>query len=450
MSKTVRLRKGLNIRLKGEAEKTIAPNVEIKEFALKPTDFIGVSHRLLVQPGVKVKAGTPLTLDKSNENVLFTSPVSGEILDVVRGPKRLLLEVKIKADDVIQYEDFGVANPNDLSREQIVEKLLKSGLWPTIRQRPYHVIANPDETPKSIFISGFDTAPLAPDYAFIHNGQKKYLQTGVDALKKLTSGKIHLNLPAKSENNVLGELEGVQLNKFNGPHPAGNVGIQIHHIDPINRNEAVWYVNPQHIVMIGKLFSEGKYDASKIIALTGSEVKNPQYYKIIQGASIEKLVKNNLLSDHVRYISGNVLAGDKIEEQGFNGFYDSQITVIPEGDKYEFFGWALPGLKKYSTSRTFFSWLTPNKKYNLNTNLHGGKRAFVMTGEYERVLPMDILPVHLLKAIMVEDIELMESLGIYEVAEEDFALCEFVCTSKTDVQAILRKGLDFLRKEMTA
>ena len=348
------------------------------------------------------------------------------------------------------HEDFGAADPSAIPREQIVEKLLKSGLWAAIRQRPYHVIANPEETPKSIFISGFDTAPLAPDLDFILQDSLELFQIGVNALKKLTQGKVHLNLKQDNSKSVLSGTKDVEINRFKGPHPAGNVGIQIHHLDPINRNEAVWYVQPQHIVMIGKLFKEGKYDASKTIALTGSEVKDPKYYKIIQGACIENMLKDNLLNEHVRYISGNLLVGEKIEKDGYLGFYDSQLTVIPEGDYYEFFGWAAPGFKKFSYSRAFFSWMMPKKRYSLDTNMHGGKRAFVMSGEYEKVLPMDILPVHLLKAILIEDIELMENLGIYEVAEEDFALCEFVCTSKTDVQAILRKGLDFLRKEMTA
>lgn len=450
MLRTIKLRKGLDIRIKGEAEKVYAPDFSTDNYAVKPTDFTGLFPKILVKEGDRVKAGTPLCYDKYNEQVLLTSPVSGEITAIARGPKRVLEEIQVKADDKIEYEDFGKEDPGVLDKEKVQEKILKSGLWAAIRQRPYHVIARPNEEPKSIFVSTFNTAPLAADLDFIMKGQKEAFQAGINALKKLTKGEVYLDLHDENETaDTFKDCSNVEKTVFKGPHPSGNVGIQIHHLDPVNKDEPVWYVSPQHVVAIGKLFTLGIYDVSKSIALCGSEVKNRKYYKIITGASIKNMVKDNVAEGHLRYISGDVLTGTKIRQDGYVGFYDDQVTVIPEGDHYEFFGWASPGFKKYSISRSFFAWLMPNKKYRLNTNYHGGERAFVMSGEYEKVLPMDILPVHLLKAILIEDIELMENLGIYEVAEEDFALCEYVCTSKTEVQQILRKGLDLMRKEMS-
>jgi Na+-transporting NADH:ubiquinone oxidoreductase subunit A len=346
--------------------------------------------------------------------------------------------------------DFGPADPNTLSKEKITEKLLESGIWPLIRQRPYTVIANPDDNPKAIFISAFDTSPLAPDFDLIVHGQGEIFQAGLDALKKLTSGKVHLNLPGGvTTSKVFSNSKNVHIHYFKGPHPAGNVGPQINKIDPINKGEIIWHVRPHDILTIGRLFVEGKFNAERIIALTGSEVIKPSYYKTKIGASIKELVKNNVKEGRLRYISGNVLTGRKIDNDGFIGFYDSQVTVIPEGDYYELLGWALPGFGKFSYSKTFPTWMAgKNKKYRLDTNLHGGERAFVMTGQYEKVFPFDIYPMQLLKAILIEDIDAMENLGIYEVDEEDFALCEFIDTSKTDIQAIVRKGLDAMRKEM--
>jgi Na+-transporting NADH:ubiquinone oxidoreductase subunit A len=271
----------------------------------------------------------------------------------------------------------------------------------------------------------------------------------LEILTKLTSGKVHLNVKENvTKSTALLSAQGVQVNRFVGPHPAGNAGVQIHHIDPVNKGDIVWYLGPDAVVIIGRLFKEGKYDASKIIALTGSEVSKPQYYKINSGITISPLVKDNLKSTNVRFISGNVLTGTRIDRTGHIGFYDHQVTVIPEGNYHEFFGWAMPRLNKFSKSRTFFSWLSPTKKYKLDTNMNGGHRAFVLTGEYEKVFPMDIYPMQLLKACLIKDIDQMENLGIYEVAEEDFALCEFIDASKTEMQAIIREGLDYIRTEM--
>jgi Na+-transporting NADH:ubiquinone oxidoreductase subunit A len=449
MSVSVKLKKGLDIRMKGEAERIISSDVFSSHFGVKPVDFPGLTPKLNVKPGDKVLAGTPLFHNKLFPEIMFASPVSGKVLSIDRGDRRKLLEVVIEkeGDDSI---DFGKSDPEALSGEKVKRALLASGLWPAVRQRPYHVVANPADVPKAIFISGFDTAPLAPDYNFImDNSSEIFLQTGVKALKKLTEGRINLILNGdKASSNLLEHTAGVEISRFSGPHPAGNVGIHIHHLDPVNKGEIVWFVNLQDVVAIGRFFKEGRYLHERIVALTGSEVIHPQYYKVRSGASVAGIVKDNVNPGNCRHISGNVLTGAKIEPDGYLGYYDSQVTVIPEGDYYEFFGWIMPGFDKFSFSRTFASTLIPRKSYKLDTNLHGGERAFVMTGQYEKVVPMDIFPMQLLKAILAEDIDLMENLGIYEVAEEDFALCEYICSSKVEIQSIVRKGLDLMIKEM--
>jgi Na+-transporting NADH:ubiquinone oxidoreductase subunit A len=451
MSDYIKIKRGLTLKLIGEAVKSVHDLPLADVFAIKPGDFTGLTPKLLVKVGDNVLAGTPLFSDKKNDLVIVSSPVSGEVVEIVRGEKRVILEIKILSDRAIQYASIPKSNPNDLSREAVIEKLLQSGVWPFIRQRPYGVVANPSENPKSIFISAFDSNPMAPDNNFIMSGQEVDFQTGLDALKKLTDGKVHLNVQLKpTPAPIFSEAKSVQINKISGPHPAGNVGVQIHHIDPINKGETVWYINPQDVLIIGKLFNQGIFDATRTIVLTGSQVNNPKYYKTILGCSIKNIIADGgLKKGENRIISGTILSGRQIPVDGYLGFYDSQLTVIPEGHEYEFMGWMAPGLNKFSMSRTFFSWMTPNKKYDLNTNLHGEERPFVMTGEYEKVFPMDIYPVQLLKSILIEDIDMMEKLGIYEVTEEDFALCEFVCTSKIKSQEIIRRGLDIVRREFS-
>lgn len=448
MGKTIKIRKGLNINLVGEADKVVA-TFDSETFSIKPPDFHGSIPKLILKQGAEVKAGTPIYFDKNSPDVKFCAPVSGEIAEIVRGEKRRILEVRILADQEIKYEDFGAANPNDLSSDDVKAKMLASGVWPFVRQRPYDIIANPNEKPKAIFISGFDSNPLAADVDFILQDKKEEFQAGIDALKKLTDRKIHLGLkPNHAANSVLNSAQGVEVITFEGPHPAGNVGVQIHHTDPINKGERVWYVAPQDVLIIGRLFLTGKFDASKIIAFAGSEVKKPKYYKTVFGASIKNLVEGNVNEGVNRYISGNPLTGSRIEKDGYLGAYDTSISVIPEGTESRFFGWITPNFDKLSASRTMFSWLMPNKKYTLDTNLNGEDRAFVVTGQYEKVFPFDIFPVYLLKAILTQDIEKMENLGIFEVAPEDFALCEFVCTSKMQLQKLVRKGLDQMIEEV--
>jgi Na+-transporting NADH:ubiquinone oxidoreductase subunit A len=449
MSKVIKIKKGLDIKLIGAAEKIISNVQPASTYAVKPTDFPGIVPKLAARPGDKVKAGSVLFFDKLRPNVKFTSPVSGEVKAVNRGERRKILEIVVEADGKNAYEEFGTADPRKLDREQIVKEIEDAGLWPAIRQRPYAVIARATSVPKAIFISGFDTAPLAPDLDFLVRGNNSAFQTGIDALNKLTEGEVHLSLQdGYPASEVFTQAEGVSLHFFKGPHPAGNPGVQIHHIDPVNKGEVVWVVQPQEVIMIGRLFEQGIYDASKVIAVTGSEVKKPRYFKVLGGTSIEPYVLNNVTTGELRYISGNALTGSKIHKIGYLGWYDNQLTVLPEGNYYEMFGWILPGLKKLSISRSFPSWLMPGREYRVDTNMKGGLRPFVLTGEYEKVLPMNIYPMQLLKAILVDDIEKMEQLGIYEVAEEDFALCEFVCPSKIEIQSIIRQGIDLMIKEL--
>ncbi|MZP56193.1 MAG: Na(+)-translocating NADH-quinone reductase subunit A [Bacteroidales bacterium] len=450
MPVSLKLKKGYDIPIDGAAEKVLSGDVNPSKFGVKPVDFPGLIPKLNVKPGEQVRAGSPLFHNKLNPDILFTSPVSGKVLSIERGDRRKILEVVVEkqGDD---YISFGKADPLSLSREELIKRLMQSGLWPAVRQRPYNIVAKPSDSPKAIFISGFDTAPLAPDLNFvIDNSPAGLFQTGINALTRLTGGKVHLVLNGKADSSqVLKGTAGVEISYFSGPHPAGNVGIHIHHIDPVNKGEVVWTVNLQDIIVIGRLFSEGIYKPERIIALTGSEVIHPKYYKMLQGASVKTCTEGNIKPGNVRYISGNVLTGTRIADEGFLGYYDSQLTVIPEGDYFEFFGWAVPGAGKLSFSKTFASAFLPKKLYRADTNFHGGERAFVMTGLYEKVLPMDIYPMQLCKAILAEDIDLMENLGIYEVAEEDFALCEFVCPSKIEIQSIIRKGLDLMIKEMS-
>jgi len=449
MSKVIKIRKGLDIKIKGKAEKIFMRAEPSELYAVKPVDFHNLIPKLTVKTDDEVKAGTPLFFDKNHPEVILTSPVSGKVVAIKRGERRQILEIVIKADPEIKFESFDAGEPVKMNVNEIKKNILQSGLWPAIKQRPYDIIANPGDIPKAIFISAFNTAPLAPDYDFVVKGCEADFQRGIDALAKLTIGKVHLNINDEYPASQVFTMAGnVQANRFMGPHPAGNVGVQVHNIDPLNKGDIIWYVAPQDVITIGRLFEKGIYDASKVVALTGSEVIRPRYYKIIGGASIKNMVENNVSEGNNRFISGDVLTGRRISADGYIGYYDSQITVIPEGDHYKFLGWATPGIKKYSVSRSFWSWLMPDKEYRIDTNLNGGQRAFVVTGEYEKVFPMDIYPVQLIKAILVKDIDLMEKLGIYEVAPEDFALCEFVCTSKINVQSVIREGLDYIMKEM--
>jgi len=448
MSKDIRIKKGLDVKLVGEADKTSTTIPLSSVYAIKPDDFHKVTPKLLIKVGAEVKAGEAIFYNKANDQVLFPSSVSGEVVEIVRGAKRKVLEIKVLADKQQQFQDFGKKDISSLSGDEVKAHLLASGCWPFIKQRPYDVVANPDNQPKAIFISAYASAPLAANLDYTLSGKEAELQAGVSALSKLTEGKVHVSV-AKNGNSPLAGLTGITLHKVSGPHPSGNVGTQINKIDPVNKGEIVWVVTPQDLVIIGELLLTGHFNAKRTIALTGSKFIKPSYVEIIIGANIGDIVKGNLDNTNERIISGNVLSGTQVNESGFLGYYDNQITAIPEGDDYEFFGWTMPVFNKISNSRALtFSWLTPNKKFDLNTNTNGEHRAFVLTGAYEEVFPLDIYPMQILKACLYKDLDEMEALGMYEVAPEDFALTEFICVSKQPHQQIIREGLDLMLEEI--
>ena len=450
MSNNIYLKKGLDLPINGAAtqntKKVIVPDV----VAVKPTDFRSLVPKLLVREGDKVLAGTPVLADKMSQNILFASPVSGTVTEVVRGEKRKLLEVRIKADAEQEYVDYGVKKVADMTAEQIKEALLAAGLWPALTQRPYGIIANPEVKPKAIFVSAFSTAPLAasPEYAL--RDDIEHIQTAINALGKLTDGGVHFSLnSANYSGTPFHRIENVIPHTFTGKHPAGNVGVQIHHISPIRKGETVWTVSLLMLAAIGKLFNTGKYDVRRKIAVTGPKAINPAYVEGYPGIAIKDVAEFYNASENLRFVSGDVLTGTNVGANGYLGFFDNQITILEEGDKYELLGWAKPvRCKLFSASRTYFSWLTPNKKYDIDTNLHGGPRAFVVNDVYGKVLPMNLFPVHLLKACLANDIDGMEKFGIYEVLEEDLALCEYVDPSKIYIQQIITDGIALMLKEM--
>ena len=450
MSNNIYLKKGLDLPINGMAaqntKKVIVPDV----VAVKPTDFRSLVPKLLVREGDKVLAGTPVLADKMSQNILFASPVSGTVVEVVRGEKRKLLEVRIKADAEQEYVDYGVKKVADMTAEQIKEALLAAGLWPALTQRPYGIIANPEVKPKAIFVSAFTTAPLAasPEYAL--RDDLEHIQTAINALGKLTDGGVHFSLnSANYSGTPFHKIENVIQHTFTGKHPAGNVGVQIHHISPIRKGETVWTVSLLMLAAIGKLFNTGKYDVRRKIAVTGPKAINPAYVEGYPGIAIKDVAEFYNASENLRYVSGDVLTGTNVGADGYLGFFDNQISILEEGDKYELLGWAKPvRCKLFSASRTYFSWLTPKKKYDMDTNLHGGPRAFVVNDVYGKVLPMNLFPVHLLKACLANDIDGMEKFGIYEVLEEDLALCEFVDPSKIYIQQIITDGIALMLKEM--
>lgn len=450
MSKDIKIKKGLDIKLKGAAEKATENAIVSNFYTVRPEDFHSVIPKLSVKVGAKVKAGEALFFDKSNEDVKFASPVSGEVIEIARGEKRKILSIKIQADKEQSFEDFGALNVDSAKAEDIKAKLLASGCWAFVKQRPYDVVANPGVAPKAIFISGYASAPLAADLDYTLAGKEAELQAAVTALAKLTEGNVHIGV-GKNGNSPLAGLSGVTVHKVSGPHPAGNVGTLINKVSPINKGETVWTVAAQDLVIIGELLLTGKFNAERIVALAGSAVKKPRYFKTKIGSEIATMVYDNGVDKdgNDRIISGNVLTGKKVKPDGNLDYYSNVISVIPEGDDYEFFGWNKPIFNKVSTSRALtFSWLTPKKEFALNTNTNGEHRAFVTTGTYEEVFPLDIYPLQILKACMYQDLDEMEALGMYEVAPEDFALTEFVCVSKQPHQDIIRKGLDLMLKEI--
>ncbi|MGB8705747.1 MAG: Na(+)-translocating NADH-quinone reductase subunit A [Gillisia sp.] len=447
MSRDIRIKRGLTLRFKGEAEKEVVEAPRSKTYAIKPPDFHSVVPKMLVKEGAKVLAGDELFFSKYTEAVRFTSPVSGTVVEVKRGEKRRILEVIIEADPTNSYRNFGKVDPISSEANKVKELILNSGCGAFFKQRPYDIIADPMDTPKAIFVSVVSTAPLSADLSVVLKDKVEAFQQGVYAMQKLTPGKVHISVDENSE-ALLSGIKGAEIHRVYGPHPAGNVGIQIHKIDPVNMGERVWTIGAEDVATIGNLFLTGEFHAERTIAVTGSEAKNRKYYRAIVGANSAELVGNNI-PDSVRMISGDVLTGTQISNNQYVGFYANCLTLIPEGNKYRFLGW-LPFTYNHihSNSRTSFSWMFPQRRFSPDTNLNGEERALVVTGEMEEVLPMDIFPMQLLKACMAGDIEKMENLGIYEVAPEDFALIDYTNTSKIEAQEIIRLGLDLMITEV--
>ena len=449
MSKDIKIKKGLDIKLVGEAEKATENAIISNFYSIRPEDFHTIIPKLVAKEGTRVKAGETLFYNKDNEAMKFVSPVSGEVTEVQRGPRRRIDAVKITADKEQTYLDHGKFDLNS-DAEKTKAHLLATGCWSFIKQRPYDVVAKADSTPKAIFISGYASAPLAADLDYTLAGKEAELQAAVTALAKLTEGGVHVSV-GKNSNSPLANLQNTITHKVTGPHPSGNVGTLINKVNPVNKGETVWTVNAQDLVIIGELLLTGKFNAERIIALAGSSVKKPRYFRTKLGSEIATMIYDNGVEreGNDRIISGNVLTGKQVQPDGYLDYYSNVITVIPEGDDYELFGWNKPVFNKISTSRAMtFSWLNPKKKYDLNTNTNGEHRAFVTTGTYEEVFPLDIYPMQILKACMYKDLDEMEALGMYEVAPEDFALTEFVCVSKQPHQKIIREGLDLMLKEI--
>ena len=446
MAKVIKLRKGLNINLKGKAEAKVVAIDASEVYGLVPDAFVGVKPKLVAKEGDVLKAGDALFVDKLHPEVKFVSPVSGKVTSVERGDRRKILSVQVTADKQQVYADFGKKNVSSLSGEQVKVALLEAGLFAFFLQRPYAVTANPADTPKAIFVSTFSDMPLAADFEVAVKGNEADFQTGVDALAKIA--KVYLGVKP-SASSVLSNAKNAEVTVFEGKCPAGNVGVQINNVSPVNKGEVVWTLGAEEVIFIGRLFNTGKVDLTRTIAVAGSEIKAPAYVKALVGQQISSIVKGNIATDKkVRLIDGNPLTGLKVSETAFLGAHSTEITAIPEGDEAdEAFGWIMPRFNQFSTSRTYCSWLMGNKEYSLDSRIKGGERHMIMSGESDSVFPMDIYPEQLVKSIIAGDIEKMEALGIYEVAPEDFAVCEFVDSSKLELQRIVREGLDMLRKE---
>lgn len=448
MVQVVKLRKGLDIRLKGTAAKQktqISPAYE--EVALMPQDFVGVTPKPVVREGDVVKAGDTLFVNKASQEVGFSSPVSGMVAAIVRGERRKVLRIVVKADKETLYTDYGQKDPAKLTGEEVKASLLQAGLFGYINQLPYAVSTTPDTTPKAIFVSALRDMPLAADFEMELLGNEEAFQAGLTALSKVA--KTYLGIGARQTSLALTQAKDVEIYVFDGPCPAGNVGVQVNHIDPVNKGEVVWTVDPSAVIFFGRLFLTGKVDLRKVIAIAGSEMASPAYVETIVGAPLKDILRGQLDNrPHVRLINGNPLTGRKSSLDDYLGAHTSELTAIPEGDDVdEMLGWIMPRTRQFSTSRSYFSWLMGKKEYDLDARVKGGERHMIMSGEYDKVLPMDIYGEYLIKAIITGDIDKQEALGIYEVSPEDFALAEFVDSSKLELQKLVREGLDILRKE---
>ena len=444
----IKITKGLDLKLDGCATDKLLDFALPDLFHIRPDDFRWLKPKLLVQPDDRVSVGTPLFCDKQDERVVIVSPVAGTVKEIVRGEKRVIEDIAIVRDPKSSTEsvaDFD--NPTD--GESARKLLLQYGLWPCLRQRPFSIIPNPVIHPKSVFIPCFDSNPLAP-FNILMRGKEEVFRHGLQILQLAAeNAPMHLCMREGADNQLFETAENIQKHYFSGPHPAGNVGTHIHHIDPLDKGEVVWYADPQEVARIGAFFREHRLNFVKAAALTGSAAAQTGYFTTVYGTDLSELLKEELASENKRVISGSVLSGNKLDRFPVLGFHDRQITVIDEGGKREIIGWLLPGFRKWSLSHTFLAWLTPKRTYKVNTSLHGGRRAIILTDVYDKVFPFDLMPLQLLKACDIKDIEQMEALGIYEVDDEDFALCELVCPSKTECQKIVKEALGELRMTMT-
>ena len=448
MPEVIKLRKGLDIKLKGSAEKELVAVKASQAYALVPEDFVGVTPKVVVAEGQHVKAGEALFVDKKRPEVKFVSPVSGTVAAVNRGARRKVMSIVVTPDAKQEYAEFGVKSVHSLNGEQVKQALLDSGMFAFLRQRPYDVVANPNSRPKAIFVSAFDSKPLAPDFEYVIKGSEADFQAGLSALAKMAP--TYLGVSDKQTHINIVDAKNVDINVFKGKHPAGNVGVQINHLNPINKGDIVWTAGAEEVIFIGRLFNKGIVDLTRTIAVAGSQVSNPAYSKVVLGAQIGDIVDGRLKGGCVnRIINGNVLTGPVATAESYLGAFSNMVTVIPDGsDKHEILGWAMPRFSEFSVSRAYFSFLFPRKEYVLDARLKGEERHMINSNEYDKVFPMDIYPEYLIKAIIAGDIEKMEAAGIYEVAPEDFALCEFVDSSKLELQRIVREGLMKLRSEM--
>lgn len=443
-----KIKKGLDLTLKGEATEQLTSATQSAEYAVMPTDFPGIVPRAMVKEGDSVLAGQTLFVDKATERIHFVSPVSGTIVGVERGERRKLLRFRVKANETQEFKNFDVKNLAQASADDVKNILLESGIFAFMRQRPYDVIANPNDTPKAIFISTFSKMPLAANFSFVAKGMEQDFKLGVRALARIA--KVHIGICPEQINSELLPIEEAEVSVFDGPNPSGNVGVQINHISPVNKGEVVWTMGAEMLVILGRLLRTGKLLLTRRIAVAGACIKAPQYVETIMGAPLADLLKNQLsATEHVRIINGNPFVGYKSNINDFLGAFSTELCAIPEGDNVnEAFGWIAPRLNDFSTSHSYFSWLLGKKHaYNLDCRIKGGERHMIMSAEYERVFPMDIYPSYLIKAIITGDIDRQEALGIYEVAPEDFAVAEFIDSSKLELQRIVREGLDVLRKE---
>jgi len=449
MSNDIRIKNGLTINLKGAAKNIVKKAPYPKSVSLNPSNFHLIIPKMVVKVGEKVNAGDAIFYSKKDERIKFCSPVDGIIKEIVRGAKRKIIEIVINVDNQKKIEP-SIIEFEKLNPDEIKNTILKSGCWPFIKQRPYDIIANPSDKPKSIFISSFNSAPISADFQIILEDQKEEFKMGLQVLSKLTDGEINICIQ-KDVSTFINDINGIKVYSVSGPHPSGNVGVQIHHINPINSGEKIWTIGPEDVAILGRFFLTGIYKPIRTIAVSGAPVKNPQYYKTIAGSELYEIINDAGIdsNDSLRIINGDVLTGNKVEPDNYLGFYNNTVSVLREGNQYRMFGW-VPFINNVVPSiyKTSFSWLFPNKKYDLDTNLNGEERAFVVTGEMERVFPMDIYPMQLLKECMAENIDKMESLGIYEVAPEDFSLIDYSSSSKIEAQYIIRKGLDLMIKEV--